>query len=287
MPAAAIAAPVAAVAMSAATTGFGVMTAITAIGAAASVVGTLTNTPALQYAGMGLSAVGSLGSVAQSQGMLGGFGLPSDAAVTPLAGSSAGAAGAPAAAPAAGTGAAPSGDLSQYAQPTPTDIVAYINGANTSAPTPIVAQGGGEGGTLGSANNPAAPATPGTGLINAPQAAAPAPPATPPPVAPNTAEALINAPSTGGITKVGGGIWDRVTTFAKDNPLLVMGALQAGGSFLSGATDALKPAQVDALEARAERDRAETSEIHRRQANARSGVPKASRAPRGLINAVG
>lgn len=312
MPAAAIAAPIAGVALSAATTGFGVMTGIAALGAAASVVGTLTKTPELSYVGMGLSAVGAIGGVAQNQGMLTGIGLPpagtEAAAAQPLAGmadmnpaaltatqpTDAATWGATATPPAANPGQA--ADVSKYVQPTPTDIVQYIAGGRSGGPAiePVVAQGGGEGGTLGSFDNPAAP----KGILNDPSAYPPTPPAAAAPQAtkpsfpaPPSTESMIGAPNTGGIEKVGSGaggsIWDKITGFAEKNPLMVMGAMQALGSFISGATDEVKPAQVEALKARAARDTAETDDIRRRQENARAGIPKAYNRPRGLINAIG
>lgn len=308
MPAAAIAAPIVAAGAGFATAGVTAFTVAAGIGAVASTVGALTGVKELQYAGMGLTAVGGIGSMAESAGLFGGGGggaggvAPlANTSVSPLA----------AAEPAAGAVPAPTqtGQSSAglgFLQP-PTDTVAMVNGGPTSTPqsapviqpvsAPIIAQGGGEGGTLGAVDNPVAPKAPGTGLLDKgsvapalppPPAAtgqvAPAAPAAPGQGATPTPDALINAPSTGGIAKADDGIWSKITTFAEKNPSLVFGALAAGGSFLSGAANPKTPAEVDALKARTALDEAQAEQVRLRTNYMQQGVPKASRRPRSLLN---
>lgn len=263
------------------------------VGAIATTVGRLTGVKPLQYAGMGLSAVGGIGSLASSAGLLGGE-----------AAGAAGAAGAEGPGGAVAPAVQPS--MAPMALDMPTaDVVGQINGVPTApavpdAPkgaglidTPVIPQGGGEGGTLGSIDNPAASPSSGTGLIDkAPPAPVAAGATTAPeplkPAMPN-AENLISAPATGGIAKAGdANIWSKIVTFAEKNPTLIGGMMTAGASFLSGAMDPTKPAQVAALEARTNLDNAQTEVLQRRARNNAQGIPKASNKPRGgLINSTG
>lgn len=323
MPVAAIAAPVAGAVMGFATTGVSVFSVAAAVGAVATGVGALTGVKELQYAGMALGAVGSIGSVASGAGMFGstaGGAAGAAGGVTPLASpamgapDAAGAAGAGAAAPAGGA-VAPVADPGMQQGATniaalmnqPFDVVAYTTGGtplpSVPQPSPVgIAQGGGEGGTLGSFDNPQAPG--GLTTQQVPSTGAPATPALPPPAAaagstPNPMDAGVPGSydaAASAAAKYGSApaspdgaadqsIWSRIGSFAEKNQLLVMGALQAGGSFLAGATNPLTPAQVGALESRAELDKAQTDLLRQRASNMRSGLPKASRRkPPGLVN---
>lgn len=85
--------------------------------------------------------------------------------------------------------------------------------------------------------------------------------------------------------------WDKIWDFTKKNDKFLLGALQAGGSFLSGALSPLNPAQVDALTAQAERNRAaanlestQNELLQRRLNNMRQGIPQVRWKTDGLIN---
>ena len=85
--------------------------------------------------------------------------------------------------------------------------------------------------------------------------------------------------------------WGTISNWIEGHPSLALGALMAGGSFLSGATSPLTPAQVTALNAQAEQNQAaanyanqQTQLLQRQQANMAQPLPVASRSPTGLIN---
>lgn len=76
--------------------------------------------------------------------------------------------------------------------------------------------------------------------------------------------------------------WADIMKWVGKNQTLVSGALMAGGSFLSGATSTLTPAQVKALEAQAEANRAAARLADIQANNMQSSMPVARRT--GLIN---
>lgn len=134
----------------------------------------------------------------------------------------------------------------------------------------------------------ATPAAPVSGQVTAP-----GPQAT-------TAEKLIygggkNA-SDISIAKTGASsdsVWKDIWGFAKDNKALVGGVIQAGASFLTGATNPLTPVQISAMKATekaniaaASKYNAEAAILERQRANMSAPIPRATRAPqgRGLIN---
>jgi len=90
----------------------------------------------------------------------------------------------------------------------------------------------------------------------------------------------VTAPSTG------------LMAWAKNNPLLAYGLIQAGGSFISGLTNPLSPAQIDALNAQADVNRATAGLIQRETANQSQPIPTVTpppvtgrpEQPAGLIN---
>lgn len=102
----------------------------------------------------------------------------------------------------------------------------------------------------------------------------------------------IPAPST--INQKAGGVdpsaWTSIKEFLKNNDRLAAGVIQAGGSFISGATNGLTPAQIAALNAQAEVNQAAANLSRTQQANMAQPLPVASRAPPvtgapiGLIN---
>lgn len=98
---------------------------------------------------------------------------------------------------------------------------------------------------------------------------------------------------TGGVVNAGGGtagpvvgtaggpqsIFDKILDFAGTGGggRLLGGALQAGASFISGATSTLTPAQVSALNAQAEANLAAANLSRLQQGNLASGIPTATR----------
>lgn len=87
-----------------------------------------------------------------------------------------------------------------------------------------------------------------------------------------------------------GGVWNFLKS--SGGGALGMGVLQAGGAFLEGAFDDLKPAQVEAYRAQAAANNAATALAQKQLSNMNSKIPVASRvqpapvtgAPRSLIN---
>jgi hypothetical protein len=69
------------------------------------------------------------------------------------------------------------------------------------------------------------------------------------------------------------GIFGSLLDFAKTNPAVAMGVIQAGGSFISGATSSLTPAQVTALNAQAAANNAAAALSTQQTANL--AMPKA------------
>lgn len=65
----------------------------------------------------------------------------------------------------------------------------------------------------------------------------------------------------------GAGVFGKILKFAGDNKLLTYGAVQAAGSFLSGATSSLTPAQVSALNAQAAANQAAANLATQQTAN--------------------
>jgi hypothetical protein len=70
-----------------------------------------------------------------------------------------------------------------------------------------------------------------------------------------------------------------ILNFAKANPVVALGALQAGGSLLSGATSTLTPAQVAALTAQANANNAAAALTQQQTANLAAPKSVASSAP--------
>ncbi len=70
-----------------------------------------------------------------------------------------------------------------------------------------------------------------------------------------------------------------ILDFAKKNPVVALGALQAGGSLLSGATSTLTPAQVTALNAQAAANDAAAALTKQQTSNLAAPKAVASSAP--------
>ena len=265
----------------AAITAVGALEVVAAVGATLGAIGAVTKDKTLSLVGLGLGLVGGVGALATSAGLFG-----SEAASTALFG--------PTASPATSTftaGAAGSDVTSAAADVTSAsgDVAAGEAASLTPAAEP--------GATLGTAASPPYGVTPAdpTKVIGAPATAAsdlpipPIPPANPPPVptpaaaasggstAPNgTSSAMWSVPeaSAGDPNEsVFMGALKKIAGLSKEYPALALGTIQAGGSFLSGLTSTLTPAQVNELTARAGVEKATAALSLQQQANL--AMPKA------------
>lgn len=75
------------------------------------------------------------------------------------------------------------------------------------------------------------------------------------------------------------GIFGKIMDFADKHPVAALGALQAGGSLLSGATSTLTPAQVNALNAQAAQNQSAANLLTQQQKNLAMPKAVASLAP--------
>jgi hypothetical protein len=134
------------------------------------------------------------------------------------------------------------------------------------------------------ATAPTGAADPGTGvdaLLNADTTAGTPLPPTPPSTVPGPGTAPTAGQTPGswawGVDKAAGtatieggddgGILSSLLGFARKNPTVALGAIQSAGSFLSGATSSLTPAQVTALQAQAAANDAATALTNQQRAN--------------------
>lgn len=318
-------------------TGFETFAVIAAVGATVGAIGAVAKIPALQIAGAAIGVVGAVGGLASAAGAFGAGGVfgsggtvgaafAGPSAVASSAGqfteSAAQIAGTNAAA-AAGLGGAPElGAAGAWGQGGAGVIDTVNAGGVAGMSTPeaaaspvaasgtvndqfgnVIAQGDGEGTSLGNVRNPGEQlaqsaqtndilrggagipdatvgSTSGRLISNGPLVDATAPDYINGGVGSNSADASINKTGSTDITSPWGGIKD----FLKDNKTLVSGAIQGGASFLSGALSPLTPAQVAALnaqakanEAAARRSDAEAAILGMRASNMGQPIPVASR----------
>ena len=133
------------------------------------------------------------------------------------------------------------------------------------------------------------PETPAPQPAQAPAAA----PAAPPAGAGNTPslDAMLSWKDAkpGDITRADSSLWGELLSFAKENKSLVLGGMMSLGSFMSGALSPKTPAEVEALNAQAEKNRAaaalentQNQLMQRRLNNMSQPLPVAYRG--GLIN---
>lgn len=324
-----------------------VMSMTAAVGAAASAVGYFTKSKELQIGGAALGLVGGIGGMAAGAGMFGAASAAGDVAAVagPAGGYTAtlGAEGLGTTMGAAGgfTGSTFSaGGAGMFAnvgdlisgKGLGVDVISSITGGtpppdtllqgSTSAALPsgnvgapvdqfgqTIAQGGGEGGTLGVTNNPSAQSgllnSPGPQVTPTPEAAAPSPMdySGNPPISTGPYQSTMPSGTDIPIVTVKPGEtqpaspmpagtdaspWASILKFMKDNPSLTMGGLNAAGSFLKGAFDPKTGPEIEALNASAARNNAEASLLNRRMSNMSQPVPKATRTRTntgtGLIN---
>lgn len=268
------------------------LTAITAIGATIGAVGAVTHNKTLSLIGAGLGIVGAVGTLAFGSGALGSVG--------DLFGSSSMSA-ADTASLATGADASLSEALSSVpgASLTSADVNAGIinatgavdTAAMSAAPSLSAAQGnaaaiesagqGGAGGALAQSLSPS--------VTDPAAAAASASAGGVPGAAPDITGAAAGAGPGGASIFSTPGVFDPTNVsaaggfhvpgglmnWAKDNQLLAFGAMQAGGSFLSGLTNPLSPAQIDALSSQSEVNRATAALLQRQAANQGGAIPTA------------
>lgn len=267
--------------------------AITAIGATVGAIGAVTKNKTLSMIGMGLGLVGGIGTLAQSAGLFessaslfGSSASTADAATAAGAeafsgtaaetfGDAAGTAGATGAASAADLVSA-AGDLNGAAL----DPVGAINATSIAPATGNAASivtGGAEGSPLAQALSPSA--TPAT-LMGGPAAdTVGATGVTGATSAADTAAGAAAFSGTGMAAPPQPGMFGRLMDWAHNNQTLAMGVLKAGGSFISGLTNPLTPAQIDALNAQADANRAAAALLTRQAANVGQPLPTISGAP--------
>lgn len=288
-----------------------IFTAVAITGAVVGAVGAVTHIKELQYAGMAMGVVGGIGGLAVGAGLFAGE------AGAGLFEGSAGALGEGFATSAAGpvSGAAfdgAAGALGEGFQVSaaPSDVINSIT-AKLNIPGDTVLSGDTATDPLvtvpQSPPNVAPVAATDTGAASPaatnPNAATDAATWTGAPVSPAVSVTGVPAPLAPrvppGLTADGmpipppsdPSVWDNIMKLADTKAAgpLAYGAIQAGSAFLSGATSSLTPAQVAALNAQADANRAAANLANTQQANLASGVPVATRTavtgvPAGMIN---
>lgn len=273
-----------------------------AVGATISAIGAVTGDKGLSMAGMIMGGIGGIGALASSAGLFGDagsaplFGSGTDVAagsgwdnvaggaldpsesvsVTGLRDASAASGGGAGADAAAGAGASGGAE----------DLIGQYTGTGIDVPSAQVSSGSqglvpsGMPSTTGLLNTPTGTATPPAAVSiagGAPGAAVAAPTA-PGVVTPAAPVAPVAAAASKG------GMFGGLLDFANKNPVVALGVLQAAGSFISGATSTLTPAQVDALNAQASQNQAAADQTKKQNSNMAEPIPVATRTPQGLLN---
>lgn len=274
------------------TSTLGALTAVTAIGATMGAIGAVTGNKTLSMIGMGLGIVGGIGTLATSAGWFGDaaahgadsiFGSSSaggavgDTIATDAAAEAAyqpGAVTAEGLPGAAGTGTAVS-SVGDIAASNPAGLInSSLSGAQGSAAAIAGGElsGSGSATLTGSSVNAFAPSVTGT----LPDGAV-------------LTDPWSDAINAAGKANFGAGAPTGFAAFAKNNQLLSYGIIQAGGSFISGLTNPMTPAQINALDSQANANNAAAALAQRQAANMSGGLPTATVTGRpasttGLIN---
>lgn len=280
----------------------GALETVAAVGAVLSVVGTVTKSPVLSKVGMGLGIVGGVGALATSAMGIGSAALFGSDAIGD-AGAAAGAVGADTVV--AGTNSV-GADLAN------SDIVDTMTGVSSSAGdtvasgvagsdlTDATGLGSGLQDVTAAAGNPASAVPPPTGAgTGAATAVNPLDPgdqayggstqspttvaaaSTAPPTPTGTANVPQPTPSAANVPQPApdSSTLDKLVAYANKNPIVAYGALQAGGTLLSGLTSTLTPAQVSALNAQAAQNNAAAALTTQQTANLAMPKAVASSAP--------
>lgn len=259
------------------------LSAITAIGATLGAIGQVTHNKTLSMIGAGIGLVGGIGTLA--------FGSDALGNVSDLFGSSSGTGGAAGAAGAVGDTIATDSAAEAAYQPgaitadalpgVGADGAAVSATGNVVASTPTglinsalapaegnaagIVSGGNTGSVAGGAINSvpvaAAPGAAATGTL--PDGTA---------LTDGSWADMINAAHNSNFGPGGAG---GIMNWAKNNQMLAYGVLQAGGSFISGLTNPMTPAQIAALDSQANANNAAAALANRQVANLASGMPTA------------
>lgn len=282
-----------------------------AVGATIGAIGAVTGNKALSMAGTVIGAVGAIGGFAAGAGLLGEsaasnaplFGTApasstADAASAGTIDAIAGNAGDASAsglidvppAPPGGVGAVDpmTGDvISQVASgadlaPSAANDTITLASTSTNAADPAaeLASDTSAGGLINSSPVEMPDANVATGVSDIPTP--PQPPANLGATDPTTGQIITKGLDESGkeISMPGqSGMFGSILDFAKKNPVVALGALQAGGSLLSGATSTLTPAQVSALNAQAAANDAAAALTRQQTANLAAPKAVASSAP--------
>lgn len=259
------------------------LAAVTAIGATVSAVGAVTHNKTLSYIGMGIGIVGAVGSMIDPQ-MLGNVSDIFGASKAAETASEAGGMAAMEPLQAGGTTniATAAGDVNAAAV-NPTAALDASTAAAKGSTAAIVAPG--QGTALNSAITSSGDAATkiGTGLFNTTSSEIPtdyfskfAHVFDAGPVATTFKTAADTGSSVSGLMG-----------WANEHPMMAWGALQAGGSLISGLTDPMTPAQIDALNAQADVNRATADLIKRQAANQGKPLPVATAQVTGKVAPAG
>lgn len=292
---------------------------VAAVGATLGAIGAVTGNKTLSMVGTVIGAVGAIGGLAAGAGLLGEatasdaplFGSAPTASTADqaaagtvdfVAGDAApsGLIDAPPAPPGGvgavdpATGEVISQATSGVAAAPPTDTITLASTSENAA-DPAAKLGAAPTGAADATAPTGLPDTSAGGLINTAPPTAPAgttdliqPP--PPPTAnlgatdPATGQTITSAvdPATGKVIDMpdaAKGIFGNLMAFAGKNPVVALGALQAGGSMLSGLTSTLTPAQVSALNAQAAANDAAAALTRQQTTNLAAPKAVASSAP--------
>lgn len=279
------------------TAGIGAVTAlaaITAIGATVGAVGAVTHNKTLMMIGAGIGIVGAVGSLAFGSGALGTVGdlfgpTSMSAADTATLGADAASLGSQAAdtvtaalgVPAAEVGG---GVINAAGAFTPS----YIPGGSFEMGATASQRYASAMGTAGDTTGAAA-GTLSKGVADTATAAASETPHLDAYV--SGSGYMPGALPKYNIPDLSGGTASKLMSWAEDHPTLAFGAMQAGGSLLSGLTNPVSPAQIEALNAQAEVNRQQAALLKKQAENQNAAIPSVSptvtgkiESPSGLIN---
>lgn len=187
-------------------------------------------------------------------------------------------------------GPAAGGDVNVFGATSDGTIKGPLN-MNSVPGTDVTGTGTGTSTATTTATNPTTPLPTGPGTSAGPGITPPSQSLTQNVGDPNLFGSPDSVASSGG-----SGMFSNVIGFVEKHPTLAFGALQAGGSLLSGMTNTLTPAQVQALQAQSAANNAAASLAQQQAANLAAPKAVASSAPvtgtpplvpgqQGLINA--
>lgn len=290
------------------------LTAVATIGAVVGAVGAVTGDKTLSTVGLVMGAVGGIGSLAANAGLFGASattdslfgaqslaqsGIPADEGSALIGAGGAGSIDGAAATAGLNSSAAVPDGLSAF-NPTASASTASTGTGMINDPEAALAQGGSSQSVApsGAANTPGlspsgtAAAAHANDIVEGPVSGA-ASPSAPVSTAPAAPAAPVTAPPTAAASTTDPGTLSWLSKFAKDNPqvasMATYGLIQSAGSFIAGAFDTLKPAQVAALQAQANANNATAGVTNTQLTNMKQPLPTASRvtpAGGGLINTV-